>query len=159
MNHKLTSTLIGLLVLALLLVLIVAVGSAQELATEGQAAEDQAAAPEGVVGTGFTYQGRLDRSSNAVDGPCMIGFRLYEQASGGTLIGAPVTTTVTLDHGLFTTYLDFGAGSMNGRERWLEVKVKCAYDAAFTTLPRQSLTPTPYALYAATAPWSVTSSG
>jgi hypothetical protein len=148
-NHKLTSTLIGLLVLALLLALMVAIGSAQEPATAGQAA-----APEGVVGTGFTYQGRLDRSNNAVDGLCNIAFRLYEQAAGGTLVGAPVTTTVTLDHGLFTTYLDFGAGSMNGRERWLEVKVRCAGDAAFTTLPRQPLTPTPYALYAATVPWS-----
>ena len=149
MNRKTAVTLISLLTLLLFMALIVAIGSAQGTAPEGQTL-----APEGIVGTGFTYQGRLDRSDGPVEGVCNIAFRLYQQASGGTLVGAPVTTTVTLDHGLFTTYLDFGAGSMDGHERWLEVTVRCPSDAAFTTLPRQSLTPTPYALYATAAPWS-----
>lgn len=149
MNRKTALTLIIPLTLALFLALMVAIGSAQ-----GQEPEVRAPAPEGIVGTGFTYQGRLERTDGPVDGLCDIAFRLYQQASGGTPVGAPVTTTVTMEHGLFTTYLDFGAGSMDGHERWLEVRVRCAGDIQFTTLPRQSLTATPYALYATTAPWS-----
>jgi hypothetical protein len=50
-------------------------------------------------------------------------------------------------NGLFTVQLDFGAGAFQGDARWLQIAVKCAGDASYTTLsPRQPLTPAPYAL-------------
>ena len=55
-------------------------------------------------------------------------------------------------NGLFTITLDFGAGVFSAGNRWLEVGVRTNGNSAFSALvPRQKITPTPYALYAAGA--------
>ena len=52
---------------------------------------------------------------------------------------------------MFTVTLDFG-GVFTGADRWLEIAVRTNGGGAFAPLtPRQAVTPTPYALYSATA--------
>ncbi len=54
-------------------------------------------------------------------------------------------------NGLFTVLLDFG-NQFPGTNRWLEIDVRTNGTGAFTTLsPRQSINPTPYAIYSTTA--------
>ena len=108
-------------------------------------------APQAAVGTAFTYQGQLKSSDTGVTGSCEMAFRLYDAATVGNPVGVPLTQTVAVNEGFFTAQLDFGASVFNGQARWLEIAVKCASDAGFTTLSRQALTAAPYALYAPTA--------
>jgi len=109
---------------------------------------------QAAMGTAFTYQGQLKSGGAGVTGPCEMAFRLYDAVTAGNPIGSPITQTVTVNAGLFTTQLDFGASAFNGQARWLETAVKCGSDTVFTTLSRQALTPAPYALYATSASWS-----
>ncbi len=115
-------------------------------------------AQQAQIGTAFTYQGRLDKDGQPVSDDCEMAFRLYDQASGGSPVGAPITTTVTISNSTFTVGLDFGAGAFDGDARWIEIAVRCPGDAEHVTLAgRQELTPAPYALYAPAAggaPWS-----
>jgi hypothetical protein len=106
------------------------------------------------VGTTFTYQGQLLDGSGVVDDTCDIQFSLYDAATDGAQVGSTVTkTNVDVDDGLFTVELDFGAGAFSGDPRWLELAVRCpAGSGMYDTLsPRQSIAPTPYAVYAAGA--------
>jgi hypothetical protein len=59
-----------------------------------------------------------------------------------------------MNEGVFTVPLDFGGAAFSGSARWLQIQVITNGGASVTTLvPRQALTATPYALYAAnTAP-------
>ncbi|CAG0932273.1 hypothetical protein TFLX_02513 [Thermoflexales bacterium] len=119
---------------------------------QAQEAELQSGgAPQAALGTAFTYQGQLKSGETKVTGSCDMAFRLYDAVTLGLQVGAPLTQTVAVNAGLFTTQLDFGASAFNGQARWLEIAVKCSSDAAFTTLSRQALTAAPYALYATTA--------
>ncbi len=113
----------------------------------------RAAAP---AGTAFTYQGWLSQAGTPVTGTCDAEFRLYDLAEGGARLGEPITHTLTVDAGYFNVSLDFGQTPWTGEARWLEVAVRCPAGAGlFEPLaPRQALTPTPYALQAASAPWS-----
>jgi hypothetical protein len=107
------------------------------------------------VGTAFTYQGRLDRDGQAYTGSCDFQFSLWDAPSVGSQFGATIDKTgLIVNKGLFTTQLDFGAGAFSGDARWLEVSVLCSGESVYTTLGRQELTPTPYALYAEASPWS-----
>jgi hypothetical protein len=105
------------------------------------------------VGTAFTYQGRLDDGADPAQGTYDLRFTIYDAASGGGVVGGPLTNAVTgVTNGLFTVALDFGAGAFAGDARWLEVAVQTNGSGAFTTLsPRQPLAPSPYALYAPSA--------
>ena len=61
-------------------------------------------------------------------------------------------TATALSNGLFTVTLDFGAGIFDGTSRWLELGVRTNGGGAFGFLtPRQAVTPTPYAIYSASA--------
>jgi hypothetical protein len=87
-----------------------------------------------------------------VDATCDLQFSLWDALSDGGQVGSTLTrTSVEIREGLFTVAdLDFGAGAFNGDARWLEVAVQCSGDTSFTVLsPRQALTATPYASYAA----------
>src|SRR5439155_571146 len=67
---------------------------------------------------------------------------------GNTITNSPTGVT----NGLFTVTLDFGAGVFTGPARWLEIGARTNGNGSFTTLsPRQPLTPTPYATFAAAA--------
>jgi hypothetical protein len=107
------------------------------------------------LGTAFTYQGRLDRSGQPFSGLCNFHFSLWDAASDGSQVGTTVDKPgLVISNGLFTTQLDFGASAFSGDARWLEVATLCSSDSVYTTLGKQELTATPYALYSKTAPWS-----
>ena len=104
------------------------------------------------LGTGFTFQGRLQRGGSSFSDTCNMAFRLYDSPSAGLQIGAPVTTSVPVTNGLFTVELntanEFGASAFTGSARWLGESVRCPGDPAFTALlPREAVSAAPYALY------------
>jgi hypothetical protein len=106
------------------------------------------------VDTTFTYQGRLQKSGQTLDGTCDFQFSLWDADSSGVQQGSTQTKSgVQVSQGLFTVSLDFGP-QFTGDARWMETAVQCAGDSAFTTLsPRTPLTPVPYASYAL-GPWT-----
>lgn len=102
------------------------------------------------VGTGFTYQGKLTDGDAPATGVYDFVFRLYDAASGGSVVGPAVTLdNVQVTGGLFTVELNFG-NQFNGSARWVEVSVRPgASTGVYTTLStRQKLTPAPYAISA-----------
>ncbi|GIW08102.1 MAG: hypothetical protein KatS3mg060_2907 [Dehalococcoidia bacterium] len=105
------------------------------------------------LSTGFTYQGQLLRSGLPYSGACDFEFRLFASETGGDQLGASIIRpALSVTNGLFTTVLDFGPNAFAGQARFIEVAIKCAGDAAMSTLsPRTALTPAPYALYAVSA--------
>jgi len=112
---------------------------------------------QAILGTAFTYQGRLNKDGSPVSGTCDFQFSLWDALSGGTQIGSAITKyNVAVNNGFFTEQIDFGASAFNGDARWLQIAVRCpAGSGSYTTLsPRQPLTAAPYALYSKTAPWS-----
>ena len=105
------------------------------------------------VGTAFTYQGRLTEAGGPANGTYDFQLILYDAPAGGSQVGPIVIgDDVVVTSGLFTVSLDFGA-VFTGSQRWLEMGVRPgATTGAFSILsPRQELTPTPHALYAADA--------
>jgi hypothetical protein len=104
-------------------------------------------------GTAFTYQGRLNAGGTPASGDYDLSFAVYDADSAGNLVAGPITNSpVAVSNGLFTVTLEFGAGVFTGDPRWLEIAVATAGSGAFETLsPRQSLLPTPYAIFAANA--------
>ncbi|MGC9336024.1 MAG: hypothetical protein ACP5JJ_17915, partial [Anaerolineae bacterium] len=122
-------------------------------------AQAQGPAPQATLGTAFTYQGRLNDASGPVTDTCDFTFKIYDEAgsgtppTGGTLLGTETKNSVQVSDGYFREELDFGSGVFNGDARYLEITVDCG-SGPMTLSPRQPLTPTPYALYATSAPWS-----
>ena len=90
---------------------------------------------------------------NPATGIYDLSFTLYDAASGPGTVGSPVPKSgVGVTNGLFTVALDFGAGFFNGAARWLEIAARTNGAATYVTLvPRQPLTPSPYAVYAPNA--------
>ncbi len=113
------------------------------------------------LGTGFTYQGRLDSNGLPINGVVNLRFSLWDAAgtgsppSGGNQVGTtqPVQN-VAVANGVFVVLLNdagqFGANAFDGQARFLEIQV-CS-DPTCTTVttlsPRQPLTAVPYALRA-----------
>lgn len=140
--------------IVVVLILLISLASGASLAQEGTLVGEPLA-------PAFTYQGRLADGRGPVTGTCDFTFRLYNHAgsgnppSGGTLLGTDTAKKVPVADGLFTVQLDFGPAAFQGEARWLAVEVDCG-DGPATLSPRQALTPTPYALWAASAgsvPW------
>jgi len=107
------------------------------------------------LATAFTYQGKLQVSGADATGQYDMTFALFNDPIVGAQIGATWTNlNVSASNGLFTTTVDFGSGVFDGTAYWLAIGVRSnASGAAFSTLtPRQSVSPTPYALYATAAP-------
>lgn len=107
-------------------------------------------AAEAVVGTAFTYQGRLTDNGNPASGTYDFEFKLYDGADPTTAmqIGAAVALEdVAVTNGLFTVSLDFGTSAFVGQARWLQVGVRPGTDAgAYTALdPLTPLNATPHA--------------
>ena len=112
----------------------------------------------GPMGTAFTYQGHLYDANHAADGLYDFQFNLYDANSGGSRIGSDVNVAdVDVIDGYFTVQLDFNdPNAFNGDARWLEIGVRPGDQNdpnTYTPLvPRQEITPAPYARYAASAP-------
>ena len=104
-------------------------------------------------GTAFTYQGRLNFNASPAAGNYDFRFRVAADANGNTFVGSAVITNgVPVTNGLFLTTLDFGAGIFTGGNLWLQIEVKTNGAAGYALLnPLQTLTPTPYAMFANTA--------
>ena len=104
-------------------------------------------------GTAFTYQGRLNASGTPASGSYDLVFTLYTTNTAGSTLAGPVTNiAVAVTNGLFTTLVDFGPGAFTGTSNWLALAVSTNGANSFSALaPRQQVTPTPYALYAANA--------
>ncbi|MHC4691815.1 MAG: hypothetical protein ACYS67_03665 [Planctomycetota bacterium] len=106
------------------------------------------------MGTVFTYQGRLLHDSEATDGPHDFEFKLYDSPVGGNQLASTIDINdLDVIDGYFTVELDFNDPNVfNGEACWLDISVRPGDSNSFTTLsPRQQLTPTPYAIYAANA--------
>ncbi len=98
----------------------------------------------------FTYQGRLSQNGQPANGLYEFHVTVTADAAGQQPVGAPVEQSVPVADGLFTLDLDVGAGGVfTGAERWLEIRVRAPGDAEATLLlPRQRVTPAPYAVRA-----------
>jgi len=103
--------------------------------------------------TSFTYQGVIEAEGQVLQGRYDFEFRLFDAATQGILVGAPVARLgVVLENGLLLTTLDFGATAFGGEARWLEIGVRpSGQGGSFVTLqPRHALLAAPYALHALT---------
>jgi hypothetical protein len=112
----------------------------------------------GLMGTAWTYQGRLIDANDTADGLYDFEFKLFDDPCTGTQQGSTVDINdLDVIDGYFTVELDFGGDPniFNGDARWLETAVRPGDSNdpnAYTILaPRQELTPSPYASYAKTA--------
>ena len=101
----------------------------------------------------FTYQGQLKQNGRPLDDFMDMRFSLWRVPTGNdptNRIGsAQLVPSIEVVNGLFSVELDFGANALDGTARWLQIEIHDPNDppGAFTLLsPRQSLTPTPYAL-------------
>jgi hypothetical protein len=104
--------------------------------------------------TAFTYQGRLNDGTNGACGSYDFVSTLFPTNVSGAAAAGPITNTaVAVSNGLFSLTLDFGPAAFTGADRWLEIGVRGnGFAGGFTTLfPRQALTPSPYAVFAAGA--------
>lgn len=101
------------------------------------------------AGSGFTYQGRLAKNGQPVNGACDLSLSLWDAASGGGFLNSNTFASAPITNGLFTLQLDFGTSPFVGEARWIESAVRCPPEVSYTTLsPRTRLTAAPYALYA-----------
>ena len=105
------------------------------------------------VGTGFTYQGELKVSGAAASGAFDFEFALFNVATGGATIAAVLRDDAPVTGGLFTVELDFtDVPFAAAQEYFLEVRVREGASVGGYTqlLPRQKITPAPYAVNART---------
>lgn len=94
--------------------------------------------------TTITYQGQLEENGMPLDGTPGMAFRLFDSLTDGNQIGETQSFTgVPVETGLFQVELDFGPGTFDGSDRYLEVEV-----SANTLSPRQKITGTPIAQHA-----------
>jgi hypothetical protein len=103
-------------------------------------------------GTAFTYQGRLNSNSVPAHGDFELMFLVFSNNLGGVAIAdAVIKNPVAVSNGLFVVSLDFGTNAFTGGARWLQIAVGNGAGSYVTLVPRQPLTPTPYAIQAANA--------
>jgi hypothetical protein len=123
MHRKLQN--LSLLIAALVIFLITTTGL-----TLAKPDARPAAAPQAVLGNGFTYQGQLTDGGDPAQGVFDFQFVLFDTAAvgTGTLQGSVTAENVTVVDGLFTVALDFGAGAFAGDARWLA----CPFHAQIT---------------------------
>ena len=97
--------------------------------------------------TGFNYQGKLT-DTGTPQSSYQMRFELYDALTGGNQIGATITNSaVTVDQGVFTVQLDFGANVFTGANRFLEIAVRHNVSENYTVLsPRQQINSSPYAI-------------
>ena len=147
-RNRMLSLLFVVLMLVLVAGMSLALGSPSLAALNAA----DAASPQALVGSGFTYQGRLtDGDGQPVNDTCGLDFTLWDAETGGSMTGHQIVTDVAVDDGYLTVLLnggdEFGERPFDGQARWLKIAVKCSGDADWLILPgRQLLSATPYAL-------------
>jgi hypothetical protein len=108
---------------------------------------------EAIMGTVFTYQGRLMDANSPAEGIYDFQFSLYN--TNDPCVGNQEGNTVDINdldviNGYFTAELDFGSDLFDGDRIWLGIAVRPGDsndpDAFVSLSPRQEVTPTPYAL-------------
>lgn len=105
------------------------------------------------VGTGFTYQGNLKVSGSPANGAFDFEFALFNVAASGSAVATVPRDDVPVANGLFTVELDYtDVPFAASQEYFLEVRVRDGASTGGYTqlLPRQKLTPAPYAVNART---------
>ena len=105
------------------------------------------------IGLDFTYQGRLRIGGVPANGNFSMTFSRYNTEVGPGLLGATGYGALPVTNGLFSA-LVYGSSSFDGSDIWIEVAVE-----GNVLSPRQKVTPTPYALKAASLQWPVTEMG
>ncbi len=131
-------------------------GLAQAIAVVALVAALTRSAAAAPVEEAFTYQGVLNLDGGPFNGAADLRFELYAAGTGGSPIGSAIAQlNVTIAEGLVLANLNFGPGLFDGDARWVQVSVRTppwngvGAEPPFTVLlPRQSLTPTPYAIHA-----------
>ncbi len=100
------------------------------------------------MGTAFTYQGRLNDGGSPANDVYEMEFKLFGSAADPNVLGTFSPGNVDVTDGYFTVALDFGSNVFNGDARWLEIGVRPqgSIDPFTVLIPRQEMTPTPYAL-------------
>ncbi|MDQ7028894.1 MAG: hypothetical protein Q9O62_03515 [Ardenticatenia bacterium] len=142
---------VHLLVVVVLVTVVAGLAQAQgPQAGEGGATPQGTTAVQAVVGTTFTYQGRLTDGGNPANGTYDFEFKLYDGSDPDTAtqVGSTVTKEdVPVTDGLFTVELDLG-DVFDGTALWLQIGVRPGTSTdAFTSLaPLQPLNPAPYAM-------------
>jgi hypothetical protein len=133
--------LVSVLLLGLMLGAVVGLSMAQGEGAEG------GAAPQALVGMGFTYQGRLTDGGIPANGAYDFGFVLQDAPSSGNQVASTYVQDVEVTEGLFTVELDFGQ-VFDGTALWLVILVRPGDSTGgYTALsPAQALTAAPYAL-------------
>ena len=110
-----------------------------------------------VLGTAFSYQGRLTEANQPATGLYDLQACLFDGLVSGTLlVCTPEIEDVPVQAGLFTASLDFGAAAFVGQQRYLELRVRPGISTgSYTVLsPRQLIRALPEALRANSAPWT-----
>jgi len=136
--------LVGGFAVALLLALAVGLVLAQgPEGTENEAGATGEVGAMTITPGAIPIQGRLtDAGGNPLaDGDYSVTFRLYESETGGTPICAD-TNTVTVQDGLFSSYMDYCYDDLYGQKVWLAVEVEGDGEMS----PRQPIYAVPYAL-------------
>jgi len=102
------------------------------------------------LGSAFTYQGRLTDAGSSASGVYDFEFALFTSAIGGSAVDTVTIDDLGVSDGLVNASLDFTDAPYDGHALWLEVRVRSGTSSgSYTSLaPRQTLTATPFALYA-----------
>lgn len=105
-----------------------------------------------------TYQGRLDDAGSPASGIYDFRVEHFAVPSGGTSVGLTNEfVDVPVQNGLFSLIYDAAPGTFDGSQRWLQISVRPgASTGAFTPLPRQRVTATPYAIRSLNERWTPT---
>jgi hypothetical protein len=98
------------------------------------------AATDGTSATAFKYEGELVQAGVPANGTFDFSFRLFDEPTGGTLLGTVSRNGISVAEGRFSVDLDFGFVALTCASRFLETHVRKAGTIEFTGLsPRQPL--------------------
>ncbi|MCA9293242.1 MAG: hypothetical protein KDA20_05455 [Phycisphaerales bacterium] len=121
--------------------------SPPEVAAFGETRPSAFVEARAVPSTAFSYQGNLTDGGSPVTTPVDLRFHIWNDAAAGSEVGTAMDVSLTPDNGNFAAQLDFGVSPYTPNQAlWLEVEVSPAGAGTYTSLGRQAITATPYAL-------------